>query len=222
MKIGTTLTLKSRSSNENHDMIYSCKLIDETEEYLIVTPPVDEKTRQTKVFINGTELLVSFIKENHAVYQFKSQIIKKTNMPHPALMILKPEKDSLKRIQRRHFVRVKTTLDLVVSSPENGFSPFETVTVDISGGGLMLVVPKGVQLNIGDLLHISLVLPTDAVDGESLDLLGKVVRLSHSADIKRASVTFIDLPFQIEQQLIRYCFLIQRQERRKELGNIER
>lgn len=222
MKIGTTLTLKRHDFKEDHNMTFSCKLIDETEEYLIVTLPVEEKTRKTKVFINGTELLVSFIKENHAVYQFTSEVIKKAKTPHPALMITKPEKDSLKRIQRRQFVRVKTTLDMVVSSPESTFPPFKTVTVDISGGGLMMVVPQQVQLNTNDLLHISLFLPTDYDNSESLDLQGKVVRLSHSGDIERASVAFIDLPLRIEQQLIRYCFFIQRQERRKEIGNVEK
>lgn len=220
MKIGTILTLKKLSFNEELDLTYSCKLIDETEEYLIVTLPIEERTRRTKVFTNGTELLVRFIKEKHAVYQFKSQVIKKAKMPFPAIIIKKPEQDSLKRIQRRQFVRVKTTLDLVVKSPINDFSPFKTVTVDLSGGGLLMVVPKGVQIKLDDVLHISLTLPID--DHETLNLPGKVVRISKSGDITRASVTFIDLPIQTEQQLIQYCFFIQRQERRKELGNIER
>lgn len=130
-------------------------------------------------------------------------------------MIKKYEKDSLKRIQRRQFVRVKVTLDLIVivKSPTNNFSPFTTVTVDLSGGGLLMIVPKGVPIKLDDVLHISLTLPND--DHEILNLPAKVVRLSKSNNITRASVAFINLPIQTEQKLIQYCFLFKDKKEEK-------
>lgn len=53
----------------------TCKLIDETEKYLIVTLPVEDETRRTKILTKGTKLFVQFIKEKHAVYQFESEVI---------------------------------------------------------------------------------------------------------------------------------------------------
>ena len=53
-------------------------------------------------------------------------------------IIAYPGNQTLIKVQRRQYVRIPTTVDAAIHPLENEFTPFTTITEDISAGGTLL------------------------------------------------------------------------------------
>lgn len=213
MDIGTTLILKKPRKND--DVTYHCKIIDYDHRYVFIDYPVHQLTQRTAFFNTGTCLIASYIGEDDASYSFPTEVMAKVTMTVPALAI-KPPQGNIRRTQRRQFVRVNTAVDVAIHCPTQSFRPFVTVTVDLSGGGLSIILPKEKTLNEGQSVLMWAVLRMASGTYEYISLKAKVIRI-HMTDgaLKTASLKYTDITPKAEQVIIKYCFEKQREERQK-------
>lgn len=217
MKIGTILTLEYKLPGKELEK-YHCKIIDRTENELIIDYPVHALTKKTTFFSIGSSFIASYVGDENAVYQFSTKIIRrvKTNVPGIAVSI--PGITEITRIQRREFVRVEVAIDVAVHSKEQTFSPFTSVTSDISGGGLSIIVNDQSQFKLGEELDIWLALPLIAGRIEYIHSSAQIVFIQSKNKINTISVKFLSLKQQEQQKIISYCFERQREARKKELS----
>lgn len=218
MKIGVVLTLEIFNTDANSYEKYRCKIMDKNNEHIFIDYPVHMKTKKTEVFRIGTRLSAEYIGEDQSVYRFKTIVLHRRKGKIPTLALQVPSKDEIKRIQRREYVRVDTAVDVAIHSKKESFSPFTTVSVDLSGGGLSVIIPKGVQMEEKEDIHVNLVLPMHSGDYNYLNLNGEVVRvLQNDFSANTASIKLLSLSEQDKQAIIRYCFEKQREARQKEM-----
>ncbi|MEN2464822.1 PilZ domain-containing protein [Ornithinibacillus sp. FSL M8-0202] len=219
MKIGVFLTIEAFSIKTNSTEKYRCKIVDKNSNYLYVDYPVHIQTKRTNAgFKIGDIMYAEYNGEDQSVYRFKTEVIDKQRGKIPTLALVIPEKDQIERIQRRQYVRVEAATDVAVHSMEKNFPPFTTVTVDISGGGLSVIIPKGTSIMEQEKVTLYLVLHMHSGEYSYLELSGEVVRIihqEHTANI--ASIKLHALSEQDKQSIVRYCFEKQREARQKEI-----
>jgi len=220
MKIGVVLNLEIDVPGQKATNKFNSRIIDMDNQFLFIDYPIDEKTGKTAIWSAGKGFSVTYLGKDNAVYQFPSRVVKKLKRNVPALAIYIPEKEHIKRIQRRQFVRIKASIDIAVHSVEDLFAPFQAITLDISGGGLAFIVPKrDILLESGDLLDIWIVLRMQSDQYYYLQIKGEIVNVKHLKNsMKSASVKFLHIDRDTQQRIIRYCFEKQREARRKELS----
>ncbi|WP_077299651.1 flagellar brake protein [Virgibacillus pantothenticus] len=219
MKIGTVLQLEVVQSGKNRNREakkYRCKVIDKNEQNLYIDLPVDTKSKKTAFFAKGTIFDVTFIDSDEIIYQFRSKLVAKVKGKIPALAIQLPG-NNIRRIQRRNYARVETAVDVAVHSDQNLFSPFTTVTNDISGGGLSIIVPKN-QILKGELAEIWMVLAMANGQFVYPNVRAKLVHEKRgNSGIYIVSFQFLALDVKTEQWIIRFCFEKQREARKKQI-----
>ncbi|GAA5415387.1 uncharacterized protein YpfA [Paraliobacillus ryukyuensis] len=218
IKIGIPLTLETIQNEEEHTK-YRCKVVEQEESTIYIDYPINEKTGRTDIFPKGAEFSVSFIGKDEAVYQFFTEIKgkKQGNMP---MLLLHYPKDKLNRIQRREYVRINSTLDIAVHDLSNEKEAYTSITKDISGGGLSVVLPNDqLQYDEEELVEILLVLPMNNGNTEYIKAKASVVRMLQKKDMHKPLLTlkFHDILEKDRQQIIRYCFEVQLRERRQRL-----
>ncbi|MFC2948293.1 flagellar brake protein [Virgibacillus sediminis] len=214
MKIGTFLTLEYNSA-EGEPEDYYCKLIDADEENLYIDYPIRMETKRTSIFPRGAAFLATYKGGDDCIYQFSTEIIAKVNRNVPAISIKKPL--TVKRIQRREFVRVEAAADMAVHILGKENNTFVTVTGDISGGGVSFFLPKNVHLDAGQTLDICIVL----INGSGHKYIRTNAEVVHSRTdhegVTTSSAKFTSIHPADQQEIIRFCFEKQRETRKKEL-----
>lgn len=218
MQIGTTLTLqKSAYLGQKQDK-YKCKIIEMNDTYIIVDYPVSVRTGKTIFLKQGTTFFAFYMDKKNNVFQFKTQIDGKTKRTIPGLILALPGEENFRRIQRRQFIRVDAAVDVAVSSSTETFSAFTTVTTDISGGGVSVVIPSTISVRENERCDICLVLKTDADQYHYVRMKAEIIRIhNRENEIHTASLNFLDIDNNDRQHIIRFCFEKQREMRRKEL-----
>ncbi len=218
MNIGTLLQLEYKKDGVSEVLKYYCKIIERNEQYLFIDCPVNEKTKKTERFHKGAQFFAAYIGKDQSVYRFRTEVVSKVSFNIPALAIRLPNKEGIKRIQRREFVRVKSAVDIAVYSDNDSFSPFTTVTDDISGGGMSIIVPDGVNLELNKDISIWMVLEMYNGEYQYHNIKAVFVHINKlNSGIQIGSLKFTGLKQKIRQQIIRYCFEKQREARKKEL-----
>ncbi len=165
---------------------------------------------------NGINMRVSYL-DNIALYTFDSIVLSSNLRPVPTLTLDKP--GSLKRVQRRNFVRIDARLPMVFTllkeNLESGSEDYDATTIDVSGGGLMF--STDCSLHLHDILEVKLAL----TDNVYVTALGKVVRIVEKKQQDKHTFS-VGLEFSIIEEgerdkIIRYIFNQQRELRRKGL-----
>ncbi|RYG73623.1 pilus assembly protein PilZ [Lentibacillus lipolyticus] len=215
MKIGMALNLEVNDRNSGEMITCRSKVIEQNEYYLFIDLPIDTRTDKTVFFPSGTHVMASYIGENQALCTFEThttETVKLNNIPALAMHLPNPEQ--IKTIQRRRFVRIKTAADIAVHGKIDAFT---TVTMDISGGGLSVVLPAGSCLAEKERVSIWLVLQMQKGNYHYIAATAQVTRISQDRNGKGASLEFLVISEQEQQHIIRYCFEKQRESRKKEL-----
>ncbi|TQS74429.1 hypothetical protein DX933_10790 [Ornithinibacillus gellani] len=218
MQIGASLQLETLLAHPYDKQTFRSKIIEKNEQYIFIDYPFDELSKRTNYFPRHARFIVTYIDKDQSIYQFKTYIAGKANLPIPALALMMPAPEEIERIQRRQYVRIETAVDVAVHSIGGNFAPFSTVTADISAGGLSLIVPEDNEIPHKDALDICLVIPMDGANPHYIYAKGEHVR-SYEQSVPLASIKFTAIHRQDKQRIIRYCFQKQRDARRKEMGN---
>ncbi|AVX20750.1 MULTISPECIES: flagellar brake protein [Carboxydocella] len=159
----------------------------------------------------GSQILVRYFDQS-AIYSFKSEVISRATAPQAILSISIPE--SVNRVQRRNYVRLDDSVPLTFYKlQEDDITGTDTVTKDISGGGVRIEIPQ--PLELGTELELHLKLPKDKIIA-----VGKVVRCLPLEKPKKGyniGIQFTIIEERDRDKIIKYIFDRQRELRKKGL-----
>jgi hypothetical protein len=112
---------------------------------------------------------------------------------------------SMELVQRREFVRVVAAKRLVLED-EDGDLVAEGLTVDISGGGLLVQLPRSAEVPHDTTLFFTLYLGLTDYD----DQVAGTVRLVRQSDENQVALAFEHISPRDQERLIRFIFERQR------------
>lgn len=178
--------------------------------YLFIDSPINTHTRKTKPLQEGMNVTVSFVRPGSGMYQFETKVVKRYMGKIMTYLLKDPGVRHYKNIQQREYFRVNAMLDVDVTSPIKG-AHFRTTTVDISGGGMAIVLPKGEFLEKGEAIVCSF----------TVDIRETRVPIAASCQVVRtfqkrkdslplAALKFQGLHETDRQHIIHFCFEQQR------------
>lgn len=159
---------------------------------------------------NGTLIAVSFTK-NKDFFEFTAKVIGRENRDNLAMLKIQAI-SSIIKIQRREFFRFEVNLPVkfrVIESVNMKCDQeyIETVTRDLSGGGLCMRLKEPIE--IGKYLECELNLP------DKIKFIGKVVRFTQYERMQGAykyeiGVSFVRIDEVMREKVISYIFQEQR------------
>lgn len=200
------LTLKEKE-NSNKVKRFKCRVVELGPSTLFLDYPIDLKTNRTAFFPNGTEIIAKFNHEDQTIYQFELSVVgrKKDNIP---MLITQYDENKFKKLQRREFVRVDCHLDVIISDITKETDVFETVTRDISGGGIAIYLPNDIKLNKESQFHLSIQIPSSNEQDQMVYTNAEIVRIStlDHGEESTISLEYTDISERDRQRIIQFCF----------------
>ncbi|WP_062356276.1 flagellar brake protein [Bacillus kwashiorkori] len=216
LEIGDQVKIEALINNKYE--IYQSKVMDLQDDLIFIEYPVHLETNRTAFLLDETSIKVSFIRNDDA-FEFPSKVVGRSKENIPLIKISRPTEQQMKRIQRRKFVRIHRGVDVAVHPLFNEFTPFTTITDDISAGGASIIVSNKIPIKKGQQLQAMFVLPMHSGQYHYNLFKCKIVRIMELNTTKNiVSLQFLDKTSQQEQQLIRFCFESQVAWKQKELG----
>jgi c-di-GMP-binding flagellar brake protein YcgR len=184
---------------------YTCRVHDFTEEIITLTAPLDDRGHPVRV-TQGTPVRV-VLQTNQGFLGFDTQSVgPKVVANLPLLDVSRPLQ--VERTDRREYYRVPVNLPL--SYCPAGESHYQTGRItDISGGGLLCVLPRSFMVEHGMLLDICLTLSTSRDPIEVQVCVKKVFEAPPRSESHRVACEFVDIPQRMREIVIR--FVAQRQ-----------
>ncbi|MGG1549967.1 PilZ domain-containing protein [Bacillus paralicheniformis] len=216
LSLGNIITIEFENEIQEYVLAKS-KVLSIEDNVLRVHYPVDEETGRTVIIPTNTAATVHFINEQQVPYKFNSVIKgREIYQDIPVLNMCLPEEVQMKKVQRRQFFRVNTTLPVTVRSYGSG-SMFKTYTANISAGGAALIIEETQKHEPEDDLKLSIHLPNEGHDEDVIDVHAQVKRtyIDRRTNKQLMTVEFIKMNEHDEQTLVHYCIKLQLTERRK-------
>jgi c-di-GMP-binding flagellar brake protein YcgR len=207
LSIGTTLTI-DKDLTENGDK-YRSKVVDYGDDFVLIDYPAHIETGKTAFFLDGTQLLISFI-ESKMSFAFRTVVTGRMKKGIPMLKLTYPGDDQLIKIQRREFVRVETPIDVAVNF-DGIFHQF--VAEDISAGGIAIKIGQLDSFEGAESVELTIALPFVNEDIKYVRTNARVVRIWEKDDQRIASMQFSKINPTDRQNIIRFCFERQLQAR---------
>lgn len=190
---------------------YNSKVSNITEEKITVMAIY--KREEVIPVSKGLEVKILY-EGDSAFYSLTTEIIERIKEPIPSLVLR--HTDQIERIQRRRYFRVKINKDinyLVIKEHKNEEDKPEfkdTTAIDLSGGGLLMVLDEDLEINDRLLFDLKI---------KEIDKLieGKIVRIKYNTDgySKTAGIEFVDIERKDRDKIISYLFNYQRKLRRR-------
>lgn len=179
---------------------------------------MSEKKERTSIFATGTEFSADFVGKDEAVYQFNTEIKGKKNVNIPVLVLSYPGDNNVVRIQRREYVRIETGIDISIHDPRGNVPAFTTITKDLSGGGMSIILPIGCKVEGETSLEAWMVLPMSSGEYEYIHVSVESIRVTESSEHRDIlSLEFANIKEIDRQAIIRYCFEKQLETRKVDL-----
>lgn len=213
------------SFNEgNEEKKYKALVADSTSEHIMLTYPIEEKSGRTSLLLDGWTVYVSYNHPDGAQYEFLSVIVGKQRENIPMLVLLKPAKDNIRRIQRRDYLRVPAKVELEFSwQAQDGQKTYTGLTVDISGGGIKFVCKAGIPFPEENIIACQLYLPEINTQNKKtnqelcIPLKAKIIRqpMPDGNGLQTVAVTYEEIAELHRERIIRYCFFRQLEIRNK-------
>lgn len=210
LAIGTVLTIEKDYTEESEK--FKSRVVDiEDEDHFMMDYPINIATGKTAFFIDGTQLLVTFVDDYKMSYAFRTEVHSRVNRTIPMLKLKYPGDKQLIKIQRREFVRVDTSLDVALLAESTSL---QLVSMDVSAGGMAVNMKDHDYFNPNDEVKLLIVLFFSKTEIKYVSCKARVVRNWESQKRRLTSFTFDEVDDKDRQHIIRYCF-----ERQLELRN---
>ncbi|MBD7986175.1 flagellar brake domain-containing protein [Sporosarcina sp. Sa2YVA2] len=200
LTVGTTVIIDKDYTEEGEK--YKSKVVDAGNDFVMIDYPVQMETNRTAFFMDGTQLLISFI-DNKMSFAFRAEVTGRVNKGIPMLKLTYPGDNQLIKIQRREFVRVETAIDVAVNYA--GICS-QFVAEDISAGGIALNLGDKEPFEETDIVTLNVVLPYVNDDIKYVRTDAKAVRIWEKDGRRIASMQFLDIDTTDRQNIIRFCF----------------
>ncbi|WP_318617320.1 flagellar brake protein [Sporosarcina sp. YIM B06819] len=201
LSIGTIIVIDTDFTKDSEK--YKSKVVDMGDGFVMVDYPTHIKTGKTAFFLDGTQLLVSFVDDLKMSYAFRTEVNGRLNKGIPMLRLTYPGDEQLIKIQRREFVRVETALDIAV---ENNGKISRLVAEDLSAGGVALNLPARVPFEAEDIVNLTIVLPFMNKEIKYVKVNARTIRIWEKGGRKIASLQFENIEPMDSQSIIRFCF----------------
>lgn len=213
IKIGTHLQLEPTYTERVEK--FRCKVVEQQDHILYIDYPINMATKKTAFLIDGSEFRATFRTEDKQSFAFNTEVIGRKAGNIPMIMLHCPKPEEFIKIQRREYVRVETPVDIAVQF--NDYK-YQLVTVDISAGGLAVILKGEVAFNDGDEVKLTIVLPFANGDVKYVITDATVVRIFEKDDKRIATIQLTDTDDVDQQHIVRFCFERQLVNRRKEVN----
>ncbi|MBB6452188.1 c-di-GMP-binding flagellar brake protein YcgR [Salirhabdus euzebyi] len=220
MDIGTMITLETVQDNDEDVQVFSSKVVDFKGTNIYIHYPISNKTGRTSIVFEGTSFSFKYVGKDDIIYSFQTEVIARKKLNNiPVLVLHFPGDDQVMKIQRRRFLRIKTPLDISVRNEGiEIFPPFTTSSVDISGGGLAIFVPKNIRFPDNSMLSVWIVLPFKSTEYQYVHVTARVIRRIKKQDTPDiVSLEFEKISNKDRDKIIRFCF--QKQLEQKKVTN---
>lgn len=206
LKVGDIINLEP--TNHSNAEKYRCRVVERTENKIYIDYPVNDKTGKTVFLLNGTKLKAYATGDSTSAYFFNTEVLGRVKQNIPMIVLSFPGEDDMYKVQRREYVRVETPVDVAVHSLHGDFSPFVSITHDISAGGASIILPHSINLVPGSELTTCFVLPIDSDDIQYTSIKSRVIRIDEgkNGQKNRASIEFLDATEHDRRILIKFCF----------------
>lgn len=192
---------------------------------VLVDASADEHINQR---VSNSEKLICMTQLDKIRIQFELQTPAATNHDgHPAFRAAVP--DQLFRLQRREFYRLQTPVTHAVScripipQADGKKISLETRVIDISAGGVAVVVPPDNVPFSADMEFIDCQLQLPELGTIAVRLrVRNIFRLTNRNGIQmlRAGCEFVDLPRSADNAIQRYIFKVERERSARERGRL--
>jgi c-di-GMP-binding flagellar brake protein YcgR len=221
LKIGSTLVLEKIAETDSEEWVrYRAKVIELKDEIIYIGYPINEQTKRTDFFPVGTVFKAMYVvTEADSAFTFRTDLIGREILTVPSLKLRMPRQEEIKKIQRRQYVRIQTSADVAMYGAQTDVPPVSSVTVDISGGGLSLLLPEKHAFSEGMLVKLYIAYYLQKSGPGFLEAAGSIVRLVKNERNRKhtASIEFVEIHEKDRQAIIRFCFERQREQRKKGL-----
>ncbi len=216
------LKITAASGDASRELLSSVVRVSERE--IMIAMPVIKG--EVYALEEGAKINVEFIRENDAIYRFRSRILKSFAGRLPLLFIAHSR--DMERVQLRRHFRIKTELPvryrvLAAEQLEKPLEAFvgvenwkEGKVINISGGGV-LVEPAG-EISEGDYINFDTSLDDDKTQ---VNLTCEVVRITYEEDSKIAHAAFVGITENVRDKIIKYVFQRQLDKIRGEQEELE-
>lgn len=217
VEVGTSVTIAlGQHSKEGGQISYRSKIIDRNESELIIDYPVNIDDYLQLPIRTNQVVDIEYITKG-SVYKFPAKIIRIIESPIESFVINVPNEADITKIQRREYVRINVDVNVAVHSINDSFTPFITVTQDISGGGLAIITPDNITLSEGEKVDLYLVLKSKYSDFVYLRVEGEIIRTTVYNGVRSTSLRFHFDDERDRQKIIKYCFEIQREKLKRQI-----
>lgn len=214
LSIGTVLTIEKDYTEESEK--FKSRVVDIDGDHFMMDYPINITTGKTAFFIDGTQLLVTFIDDYKMSFAFRTEVHSRMNNTIPMLKLTYPGDKELIKIQRREFVRVETSLDVALRLDDDSL---QLVSIDISAGGLALNMKSHEFFQLNQTLDVMIVIYFSKNEIKYVPCKASVVRNWEEDKRRLSSFKFEVIEEKNRQHIIRYCF--ERQlELRKSQGKV--
>lgn len=205
INIGDAILIKSRFSTTEE--VYKAMVVEIEDGGLFIDYPVNVETGKIAFLPDGMQLEITITDSDQAVHIFESEVLGRIRVRIPMIQLLLPPENTFIRIQRRQYVRLEVSVDAAVHPQKNEFSPFKTITEDISAGGVAIRLPKSVDIKEATNVKLWLVLPLKSGEIHYLSMKGRITRLNDEQKGKNIlSIQFIDATDTDTKLFMRFIF----------------
>ncbi|MCT1539752.1 MULTISPECIES: flagellar brake protein [Lysinibacillus] len=213
IKIGTQLQLEPTYTERLEK--FRCKVVEQKDNILYIDYPVNMATKKTAFLIDGSEFRATFRTEDKQSFAFNTEVVGRKAGNIPMIMLHCPTPEEFIKIQRREYVRVETQVDVAIQLKDY---KYQLVTVDISAGGLAVMLKGQVAFTEGDEVKLTIVLPFANGDVKYVITEALIVRIFEKEDKRIATIQLTDTDDVDQQHIVRFCFERQLVNRRKEMN----
>ncbi|WP_225999059.1 flagellar brake protein [Paenibacillus sp. BJ-4] len=196
------------AGNDHKDELFEFKsrIAEEESQNFLIEIPISQTSGHLKKLFLGEELSIFFMSEggiknyfNTHVTGFKEDVLR-------MVRIQKPDPDSISKIQRRNYLRVKAKLEIAVKYGINE-SRFVAETHDVGGGGVSFQTQGAHHLEEGESLSCWILVPYKNGTLEHVSFQSEVVRIQEMENGRRLiMMKYEKIADQERQKLIKYCF----------------
>lgn len=155
-------------------------------------------------------ITMNFIGEQ-AAFLYETKIIDRIDEPVPMLILEYPQKKH--RVQRREYFRLDVKKKVNYRILDDNLKPItkmkETETIDISGGGLKMVLNE--VINKGTLIELYIQIP----ELENTAIISRIVNIFDLPDGIAVGVKFVEIDRYIREDIIGWLFDYQRELRQR-------
>lgn len=196
--------------------LFRSKILDAEKNKVYIDYPVEENSNKPNYFFEGTQFRVWFVGSDQTIYLFETEVVGKSIRKLPMLVLLDPGSDHYMRIQRREYFRVETSIDVAVHSLNGEFKAFTTVSLDLSGGGMALLLSEDQEFQPNQQVNTWLALPYQSGLIDYVNVRASFIRSLKKSGRVKGMFQFVQLEERDRQKIVRFCYERQLEMKKKE------